>query len=661
MVEHSRDAEHGLPWLLRALRRRKWLIAFCVLVATGAALALSLSQQKQYTASAKLLFRDPALDQKLFGSVYIPGPQDPEREAATNVQLASLQEVIDRTSVRLRQPVDGKVFVAPIGQSDVVSVLGQDPDPRFAARIANTFIREYIVFRREADRDKVRDAQRLVQSQLRQLTPEEARGAQGAGLRERAEQLQILASLQTGNAELVQEAKPPSSPSSPQPVRDGIAGFALGLLLGVGLAFLLERLDRRLRDPHEIEAVFGRPILGTIPESRNFPGRQRSLSLREAEAFRMLRANLRYFNASRQIRSVLVTSASPGDGKTTVAWNLAAAAAGTGSRVLLLEADLRQPTFGKRMNEVAPGGLSNVLAGDARLADMALEISVDEAASGTGAGRTMDVVSAGPLPPNPTDLIESERMRQIIADAEEAYDLVVIDTPPTSIVSDAIPLLKEVSGVIVVTRLGRSTRESATHLRNQLERLEAPTLGVVVNFVSSAPTYYGDAYLGKYGEAPKAPKRRRGAKEEKKPDGSRRARRTRDKQGAAPVAAAASPPVPEEPVAEEPLAPEPAPEPLAPEPAAPEPVGVDPAARTVGEEHPAPVSVVDDEAVTAAADGSLSLPTPDASTPPPDYQAGPNGNVTDSSVDQPVAAVGRGRGRPRSRRLLSRLRGRRST
>src|SRR5207244_8023755 len=190
---------------------------------------------------------------------------------------------------------------------------------------------------------------------------------QANALRQRAEQLQILAALQTGNAELVQPANVPTTPSSPTPTRDAILGLIIGILLGLGLAVLLERLDRRLKDPKEISEAFDRPILGAIPESRaiaNADHDPQRLAPGEAEAFRMLRANLRYFNVDRQINSVLITSSAPADGKSTVAMHLASAAAGAGAKVLLMEADLRHPTLARRLGLPHDRGLSQVLAGE---------------------------------------------------------------------------------------------------------------------------------------------------------------------------------------------------------------------------------------------------------------------------------------------------------
>jgi succinoglycan biosynthesis transport protein ExoP len=506
----------------RALRRRWAVIVLCALVVPATAVALSLRQEKQYTASASLLFRDPQFDQKLFGSTAFQPSIDPAREAATNVKLVSLETVAARTAKALgnqitASDVQNAITVESEGQSDVASIKATHHDPTFAAKLANTFAQQFIVFRREADRSKIGSAEQLVQAQLDRLPSSEQTTEQGRSLRVQAEQLRVLAALQTGNAELVQPAQPPSSPSAPTPVRNGVVGGLLGLLIGCGFAFLLERSDRRLRTAREIGDAFGRPILGTVPQSRSIAkaGGLRALNAGEAEAFRMLRANLRYFNVDSEIKSVLITSAAPAEGKSTVAMHLALTAAAGGSQVLLLEADLRKPTLAHRLGISPSEGLSQVLAGGRELKDAVKHVRLGT--NGADA-RTVDVLPTGPIPPNPSDLVESDRMRQIVRAAEAAYDLVVIDTPPTSIVSDAIPLVNEVSGVIVVSRLGKTTRESAAHLRRQLEHLSAKTLGVVVNSVGrgGGPDYgYGYGGYG-YGYTADETSSRRGLRRRKR-------------------------------------------------------------------------------------------------------------------------------------------------
>jgi capsular exopolysaccharide synthesis family protein len=476
----------------------------CLVMVPIGALGYSLSQEKEYTATAALLFRDPGFDQKLFGSQVFQPSTDPAREAATNLDLVSLDLVAKRTAKQLPHApsVKDHVAVRGKGQSNVVRVSATYPDRRLAAKVANTFAEQYIALRQQADRAKIAQAQALVKRRLEGLSGG-TQASQGRALQDR---LDVLSSLQTGNAELAEAAGVPSSPSSPRLVRNTILGALGGLVLGVALAFLLERLDRRLRSPREIEEIFERPVLAAIPDSRALARSglaQDVLPAAEGESFRMLRANLRYFNVDRAVHSVLVTSAAPGDGKSTVAWNLASTAAGSGARVLLMEADLRHPAIAASLNLRGRSGLSTVLAGEASLEDAIQQIPVQAKATDLGL-RTVDVLLAGPLPPNPAELLESNRMREVIEGAERSYDLLVIDTPPASVVADAIPLLTQVGGVIVVGRLTKTTREAAVHLRNQLRNLDARILGVVVNAVGrdSDAYAYGYGYAAYYRDGP---------------------------------------------------------------------------------------------------------------------------------------------------------------
>lgn len=495
--------------MLRVLRRRAGLIALCFVVTAGAAVGFSLLQEKQYTASASLLFRDPGFDQKVFGSSVLNLGTDPTREAATNVKLVGLDAIADRTAKALGHgltgpEVQGEVSVEAQGQANVVAVRGTNHDPRFAAKLANTFAEEFIVFRRDADRKKITEAQRLVERDLEKLSASERAGEQGRSLQDQVKKLQVLAALQTGNAELVQTADVPTSPSSPKTKRNGILGAFLGLLLGVGLAALFERLNRRLRETEELAEAYDLPVLGTIPESETLASVTdgSALPFAEAEAFRLIRARLRYFNVDHDVRTLLVTSSASADGKTTVAWNLARTAAGGGdAKVLLLEADLRNPGLSRQHPPLGAGpGLAELLTHGVDLSGATQKVAVEDRSNGEAPKRELDVIVAGSIPPNPAELIESHRMAELLEQLAESYDLVVIDTPPTSLLADAFPLMRQVSGVIIVGRLGKSTRDGAAHLKSELEKLGAPVLGVVANAVRTRRGRYGYGYgYGYYG------------------------------------------------------------------------------------------------------------------------------------------------------------------
>ena len=235
-----------------------------------------------------------------------------------------------------------------------------------------------------------------------------------------------------------------------------------------------------------MERVLGGPIIGRIPRSRALAraGRgTRALPAPEADAFRTVRVNLRRQLELQGTRSLIVTSAIPGEGKTTLAWNLARIEAAAGSRVLLVEADLRRPSLAKSLEAKGAAGLSELLASDqVQLQDLIQPVDFADGTDPNGGrgGGAVDVLFAGAPPQNPAELLDSERMQAMLEVIPDRYDLVIVDTPPT-VVSDAMPILEHVGGVVVVGRVGLSTDESLIGLREQLDRLDAPTLGVVVN------------------------------------------------------------------------------------------------------------------------------------------------------------------------------------
>lgn len=486
-----RHASEGLV-ILRGLWKSRLVICVCLSVSLFAALGYSLKQTKQYTATASLLFRDTAFGQELFGAQVFAPSTDRTREAATNLRLVSLDAVGRRTARRV--PASGAVMdhveIEGQGQADIVAVSATYTDPQMAARVANAFVSEFIDYRREADRKKIAGAQALLRQRLRSSNG----GTQGNGLERRIEQLDVLASLQTGNAEVAEAAQVPSSPSSPHVVANTVIGGFLGLLVGILVALLRSRLDRRLGDASELQEIFDRPLVGAIPASRALAQTdfaKGGLTASDREAFRMLRANLRYFNIDRAIRSVLVTSAAPQDGKSTVCWNLATIIASSGSSALLIEADLRHPTLALRVGAPGHHGLSTVLAGDTTLEQATRHLPLNPSSSSSP---SLAVLFAGPQPPNPADLLESDRMRDVLAVAQTIYDFVIVDTPPTTVIADAIPLFGQVGGVLVVGRIGKTSRTALALLRDQLRNLDVPVLGLVANGADSDSFVYGYGY-----------------------------------------------------------------------------------------------------------------------------------------------------------------------
>lgn len=489
-------------------RRAPWIMLCCVVVA-GTAFGLSKHQTKKYTATTSLVFNNNQLSQQVAGLQAINNSGDQQAQQNTNLKLVESGDIAERTARRLGQglteeEVGADLSVSAQGESNIVNIAATATSPKLAADIANTYARRFVAEQQNSNHAYYSHALALVEKQLRALSPKERAGTAGLALQDRAQSLGVLAELKNGNVQVSQVAKVPKSPSSPRVARNTVLGGVLGLLLGLGMAFLLERLDRRIREPKDLEALYGLPLLGVVPESKALSRSARSggglpavLPTSEAESFQLIRAHLRYFNVDRQLRTLLVASAAPGDGKTTIARHLAAAAAAVGSRVLLLEADLRRPTLAQQLGVQSGPGVADVLIGAVAWSEATQKVNLDApSGEGTSKARTLDVLVAGAtLPPNPSELIESQAMRVLLERAQSTYDLIVIDTPPLTAVSDAFPLLRRVDGVVIVGRVGRNRRDVAQRLHETLAGAGAPLLGVIANgFKSRGSGSYGYGY-----------------------------------------------------------------------------------------------------------------------------------------------------------------------
>ena len=477
---------------MRALTRRWYIIGLCFLAAAGSAYGLSQLQEPRYGSTATLLFRDPGFANTLFGGVTLTGDR-PERTAATNIALINSREVTRRAARRLGLSPDEMpaISVSSSASADIATVTAEGRTAKLAADTANAVVEEFVAFRREADQKKVAEARRGLEQQLLRLPENTDRYR---GVEDQIKSLQTLEFLLTGNSEVVTRAEPEARRVAPRPKRAALLGGVLGLLIGLALAMLLERRDRRIRTAAEIEKESGLPVLGRIPEERSLAARGPLAGLRpgDREPFALLNARLRYFHVDRELRSVLVTSAAPGDGKSTVAWHLAAAAAESGQRVLLIEADMRRPTLATHEGLKAEPGLSEHLSRRGT-AETVQRINLPQT-EGMPA-RTLDVMTSGAIPPNPSELMQSQAMETLIEQAHANYDMVVVDTPPASVVSDAIPLVRLVDGLIVVFRVGKSTREELSTLLGQMRALHGPLLGLVANAsVDPGADYRGYTY-----------------------------------------------------------------------------------------------------------------------------------------------------------------------
>ena len=304
-------------------------------------------------------------------------------------------------------------------------------------------------------------------------------------------------------ATIVDPATFPSSPVSPQPVRNLALAVLVGLLAGFGLAVLRDLLDTSVKSPEDLEFATSAPILGGI--SYDASTRQRPLvtslepNAPRVEAFRVLRTNLQFVEVDSDAKVFVVTSALPEEGKTTTSVNLAITLAQAGHRTLLVEGDLRRPKAASMLDLDNAVGVTTVLLGRVSLED-AIQQHVDS---------ELHVLSSGAIPPNPAELLQSNAMTDLLKRLREEYDMVVIDAPPQLPVTDAALLAAQADGALLVVRHGKTTRDQVAQSINRLEQVDATPVGVVMNMVPTGRKRsgygYGYGYGDGYGYDPQEP------------------------------------------------------------------------------------------------------------------------------------------------------------
>lgn len=341
-------------------------------------------------------------------------------------------------------------------------------------------------------------------------TPEQARDIAEAWVRGMATEVNIIetdSADQTGAVYLrpIDSARLPSSPSSPNVKLVLAIGGLVGLALAIGYGLLRYTLDRRIRSVEGVERETGVAVVGTVPEEKTFTSEDRLIPFDGgnsansskahlfaiAEAMRELRTNIQFMDVDNPPRAIVVTSPLPGDGKSTTASNLAITLASSGQRVVLIDGDLRRPMIDTAFGLPKGAGLSDVLAGRAELGDVAHRI---------GSNGRLLVITAGKVPPNPSEVLGSARMKELL-EAISREAIVIIDAPPLIPVTDAAVLAHSADGAIIVATVGKTTFEVLGKALGNLERAGARALGIVLNRVprrGSGAAYYGYQYHGDY-------------------------------------------------------------------------------------------------------------------------------------------------------------------
>ncbi|MHB1340401.1 MAG: polysaccharide biosynthesis tyrosine autokinase [Coriobacteriia bacterium] len=504
---------------LHVIRARMWVIIQAVVIVTVTAVVVSLLQSPVYEGQAKVLISGQDTGSAILGTAISELSSQPERGLQTQVQLMQLRPLAENTirELGLKQTPDqllGAVEVAAVGQTNIVEITAKAGDARMASMIANTMAEEFVDWSREYKRESIRAAADEVDARLeasKQELLELGRKVSEQGksdelsaelaiatgsyttLAGKLEELRIQEQLEVGAGRVVSPAVVTAAPVEPSPMRNGALGLAVGLVFGLGMAFLNEYLDNTIKSSEEAESIFGAPVLGLVPAEKYEKDEKRRVTLLShpgtaaAEAYRVLRNSLDFINFEHNIKTLLITSAAPAEGKSTVAGNLAAGLAQAGKKVVLVSCDFRRPTTQQFFAVSNMIGLSDVLTG-ANSLKSALQRPAELA--------NLLVLTAGKLPPNPSELLGSEKMRALIKELEEWADWVLIDTPPLLAVADGAAVARWTDGVLMVTKGGESTRDAAKKATEMLTQIGARVVGSVVWGLEQGGGAAGYGYYG---------------------------------------------------------------------------------------------------------------------------------------------------------------------
>ncbi|MCW3033789.1 MAG: tyrosine-protein kinase [Solirubrobacteraceae bacterium] len=480
---------NSISTALEVLRRRWPLALGIVLVCT----VISAIQQKRatptYKASASVALQHAPQLEQIIGSLS-SGSGEPQRDINTEVTIAHSPEVAQgvRTQLGNQLSVGELLSIASVEaapNAEVLDITASTGDPRESARIANAFANQFITFRANQQLNAINAVKNQLQQQLNAAP---AGSAEAGSLQSQIQRLAQARAAVSAGASIIGRATPPGSPSGMRLSTAVILGLVIGLALAFTLLFLLESLDRRIKTVEDFEREYRLSALTVVPQSSMGPVRadERSELL---EPFRILRSALEFAAVTRAMDTLLITSAVPGEGKTTVSVDLAQAIALTKRRVVLLELDLRMPTFARHFGLDPRRGLTTALLRGEAPADLLVEPLPDVP--------NLSVLPSGPLPHNPSELLASPVIGEIISElGNNGETMVIIDAPPLNPVADAQILLNSsaVQATLVIARLNKTTRDEVRRARAILDRHMVEPIGLVITGMRDGGRYSYSAY-----------------------------------------------------------------------------------------------------------------------------------------------------------------------
>jgi non-specific protein-tyrosine kinase len=516
----------GIRSYADVLWRRKWLVLLFAVVATAAALGYSLMQPKVYQAGAELLYeKQITVSNPLTGAGYSDSSErytllssvaniiaSPDMKARASSLLTKGGDPVVAYEVEA-EVVGADAGVAAITTSTVVRITAQSESPELAAAAANAYAQAYVDYRRETVKSQLLELIEAVRAEMNTYEGAARQSTDYMVMQQRLQDLKLLRQTATGSFRVLVPAEVPTSPVSPRPLLNALLGLVVGVLLSVGLAFLLEQFDTRVRRTEEVAAILRQPILGRIPRiSHSLLSEGAVVALKHpdgqvAEAFRMVRTNLEFLAVDQRVRSLLVTSCVQGEGKSVAVANLAVTLTMAGKKVVVVDADLRRPRQHEYFGIPNERGLSTVTTGQDELGDAMVPVEVAHLdngrlsqdftswAHGADARSRLYVLPSGPIPPNPGEIVASQRLTAIIEELGVDADVVIVDTPAMLPVGDTSAIAPKVDGLIFLVDMRVIKRPQLSAAADQLRRLPVKMLGAVVRVDGlggryAEPTYY---------------------------------------------------------------------------------------------------------------------------------------------------------------------------
>lgn len=483
---------------LRGLRimRSRWLLVLGVIAVCVAVSAYRHERAtKSYTATASVVFQSGTAAEAAL-QISPSSSTEPIREADTEVFIAHSPEVAAAVRVQLKTRASAdelleQVKVEAEPSANILNIVASTGDPQASARLANAFAEQYIAFRAQSQLSDIDTVQTRLQDQLAALP---AGSTERANLEESLQRLAELRAVAGGGASIIGKASPPSSPSGSSLSTTIVLGLLIGIALSFSIVFVIESLDRRIKTIEEFEREYRLPTLAAVPQFA-FRSRRAADRTELLEPYRILRSALDFAAVTRQIDTLMVTSAVPGEGKTTVSVDLAHAVALTGRPVVLVELDLRRPTFSEHFGLSGRDGLTTALTRDTPLGELLVEPFSELP--------NFSVLPAGRLPHNPSELLGSQRIADTITGLLAHEGMVIVDAPPLNPIADAQVLLNSpaIHASLLVARLNKTTRDDARRARAILDRHMVEPVGLVITGLRESGGY-GYGYADYRGEAP---------------------------------------------------------------------------------------------------------------------------------------------------------------